>query len=262
MRIPKDVLNSLVRILTNHTNRSTDNTNYHYKHEIEAAIQHQEKIGVDMLARGYISKQWLYTIHPTRNPTRTMNKIQRLIWMEFFEPLWKNRNDLLHQTTNLHTQAKDDKLTRQIQWYCNNCHLLFARQDMHMADNIDLATLQTQPIKMKKEWIRHFKVAEDAFTKEQQINKAHQKLIREYMITRPRSTTTAPQQRATRIITRPTRSSTSTWDPPRCGKIWVTIQKRPKLCRPQWGVAQQVTPQKQPPKTRTTNQLPRPAKPH
>ncbi len=38
MRIPKDVLNSIIRILTNHTNRSTDNTIYHYKHKIEAAI--------------------------------------------------------------------------------------------------------------------------------------------------------------------------------------------------------------------------------
>ncbi len=86
--------------------------------------------------------------------------------MDFFEPLWKNRNDLLRQTTNDHTQVMDDKLMIQIQWYCKNQHLLFAWQDMHMADNIDLVTLQAQPIKVKKEWICHFKVAEEAFIKE------------------------------------------------------------------------------------------------
>ena len=61
-----------------------------------------------------------------------------------------------------------------------------------MADNNDLATLQTQPIKVKKEWIHHFKVAEDAFMKEQQINKVNQRPIWEYMTPRPQITTTAP----------------------------------------------------------------------
>ncbi len=76
MRIPKDILNSIVLILTNHTSRTINKTIAQYKQEITTAIQHQEKIGIDMLARGFISKQWLFTIHPSRNPTCTMTKLQ------------------------------------------------------------------------------------------------------------------------------------------------------------------------------------------
>ena len=37
--------------------------------------------------------------------------------MDFFEPLWKNRNNLLHRTVNLHTQEDDTKLSSIISEY-------------------------------------------------------------------------------------------------------------------------------------------------
>jgi hypothetical protein len=107
LKIPKDVLHAITQTLTAYTG-STQSINCNYNTTIKTAIEYQQKNGIDMMARGFLSKQWLHTIHPSRNPTQTMNKLQQLIWMEFFKPLWKNRNQLLHRTVNFFTQADED----------------------------------------------------------------------------------------------------------------------------------------------------------
>ena len=73
-----------------------------------------------MMARGFLSKQWVHVIHPSRNPPRVTVKLQWPIWLDFFDPLWKNRNDLLHNTANFYAQEDDSKLTKRITWYCKN----------------------------------------------------------------------------------------------------------------------------------------------
>ncbi len=74
LRITKDVLNGNTQTLTTYTKGKLEPTNHQYKAEIATAVSYQQKIGIDMMARGFLSKQWLHTIHPSRNPTRTMNK--------------------------------------------------------------------------------------------------------------------------------------------------------------------------------------------
>jgi len=54
------------------------------------------------------------------NPTQIMNKLQRMVWMDFFEPLWQNRNELLHQQKNKYKRAEDATLTEQLEWYQSN----------------------------------------------------------------------------------------------------------------------------------------------
>jgi hypothetical protein len=79
LRIRKDVLNAITQTLTTYTKGKLEPTNHQYKTEIATAVSYQQKIGIDMMARGFLSKQWLHTIYPSRNSTRTMNKIQQLI---------------------------------------------------------------------------------------------------------------------------------------------------------------------------------------
>jgi hypothetical protein len=121
LRIPKDVLNATTQTLANHTGIGK-HIDHKYNPEITTALKYQGHIGIDMMARGFLTRQWKHAIHPSRNPPRVMVRLQRLIWMDFFEPLWKNRNDLLHHTVNLYTQEDDSKLTDSITHYCENCH--------------------------------------------------------------------------------------------------------------------------------------------
>jgi hypothetical protein len=75
-RIPKDVLNAITQTLTIYTKGKLEPTNHQYKGEIATAVSYQQKIGIDMMAWGFLSKQWLHTVHPSKYPTRTTNKIQ------------------------------------------------------------------------------------------------------------------------------------------------------------------------------------------
>jgi hypothetical protein len=99
--------------------------------------------------------------------------------MDFFEPLWKNRSDLLHHTVNLYTQEDDGKLMDSITHYCKNHHTLLSHHDVHLADNIDFSTLHMMPINQKREWVQHFDTAKDAYDKERQ--RTRQKTILEYL---------------------------------------------------------------------------------
>jgi hypothetical protein len=146
-----------------------------------------------MMARGFLTKQWIHAIHPSRNPPRIMVRLQRLIWMDFFEPLWRNRNDLLHHTVNLYTQDDDGKLTDIITHFCKSRHTLLSHHDVHLADNIDLSALHTMPTDQKREWVRHFEVAKEAYDNERQ--RTIQNTILDYLTPLPKPKCTQPKQR-------------------------------------------------------------------
>ena len=202
LKIPKDILNAIVQTLAIHTETSLPF--YHkYKPEITTALKQQYRIGPGMMARGYLSKHWLCTIHPSRNPPRVMTRLQRLIWMDFFEPLWKNRNDLLHQTANPYTQEDDTKLSSIITEYCKNRHTLLSHEDTHLADNIDITNLDSMPTEQKREWVRHFDTAKELYNKEKQRTK--QKTIFEFMSLKPKQTRARPQKYTTPQRTSPRR---------------------------------------------------------
>lgn len=110
LKIPKDVLNAVTQTLSTHMGIG-QGIDYKYYPGITTALEHQQQFGIHMMARGFLTKQWQYTIHPKRHPTRVMVKLQCLIWMEFIEPLWANINALLHHTVSLYNQEDDDKLT-------------------------------------------------------------------------------------------------------------------------------------------------------
>jgi hypothetical protein len=91
---------AFIQLLTKYTTGAMDYTANTRSHTIHGAITQQTTIRVDMMARGYIRKGWVDTVPTARRPTRVMNRLQQMIWMEFFESLWQNRNELLHQQKN------------------------------------------------------------------------------------------------------------------------------------------------------------------
>ena len=110
-KIPKGVLTAFIQLLTKYTTGATDYTLNTHSHTIQDAIAQQMAIGVDMMARGYIGIGWKDTVPTARHPTRIMNKLQRMVWMDFFEPLWQNRNELLHKQKNNYEIAENAALT-------------------------------------------------------------------------------------------------------------------------------------------------------
>jgi hypothetical protein len=136
-KIPKGALTAFIQLLTKYTTGATDYTTNTHSRTIQEAITQQMAIGVDMMARGYIRKRWMDTVRTARHPPRIMNKLQHMIWMDFFEPLWQNRNKLLHQQKNNYERAEDAALTEQLEWYQSNRHTLLAHHDHFLLHNID-----------------------------------------------------------------------------------------------------------------------------
>ena len=113
-KIPKGVLTAFIQLLTKYTTGATDYTTNTHSRTIQDAITQQMTIGVNMMARGYVGIGWMDTVPTARHPTRIMNKLQRMVWMDFFEPLWQNRNELLHQQKNNYETAENAALTEQL----------------------------------------------------------------------------------------------------------------------------------------------------
>ena len=116
-KIPKGVLTAFIQLLLKYTSRATDYTTNTHSRTIQDAITQQMAIGVNMMARGYIGKGWMDTVPTARHPTRSMNKLPRMVWMDFFEPLWQNHTKLLHQQKNNYEKAENAALTEQLVWY-------------------------------------------------------------------------------------------------------------------------------------------------
>ena len=144
-KIPKGVLTALIQLLTKHTTGATDYTTNTHSRAIQDAITQQMAIGVNMMARGYIGIGWMDTVPTACHPTQIMNKLQRMVWMDFFEPLWKNRNELLHQQKNNYETAENAALNEQLTWYQANRHTLLAHRNHALLHTIDMSTLQTMP---------------------------------------------------------------------------------------------------------------------
>ena len=134
------------------------------------------------MAMGYIGKGWMDTVPTARHPSRIMNRLQCMIWMEFFEPLRQNSNELLHQQKNNYERAEDTTFTEQLEWYQSNQHTLLAHYNHFLLNNINTTMLHTMPSRQKREWIRHLTVAKLANTQELTLLKTNQHSLFRYMI--------------------------------------------------------------------------------
>ncbi len=150
-KIPKGVLTAFIQLLTKYTTGATGYTTNTHSRTIQDEITQQMAIRVNMMARGYIGKGWMDTVPTTRHPTRIMNKLQCMVWMDFFKPLWQNRNELLHQQKNIYEKKENAALTEQLMWYQSNQHTLLAHHDHFLLCNIDMATVHTMPSRHKRE---------------------------------------------------------------------------------------------------------------
>jgi hypothetical protein len=150
-KIPKGVLTAFIQLLTKYTTGTTDYTTNTHSHTIQGAIAQQATTGVDMMAMGYIGKGWMDTVTTEWHPARIMNRLQCMIWMEFFEPLRQNSNELLHQQKNNYKRAEDATFTEQLEWYQSSRHTLLAHYNHFLLNNINTTMLHTMPSRQKRE---------------------------------------------------------------------------------------------------------------
>ena len=124
--LPRVVVDTLTQLLQDYTLNRPPVLPRH--DQLRQVVESQLRIGIRMLPRGFLSKQWvdLLADFSISFPTRKMLEFLRLLWLDFVEPLWKARNEIAHQRANLNAQAADSAITDGLYWYLDNSHVVSA----------------------------------------------------------------------------------------------------------------------------------------
>lgn len=79
-----------------------------------------------------------------------------MIWNDIFDPLWDQRNRILHlyDAANKYNMVEDTALSAQLIWYVRNKHSLLAYQDHFLAKH-DANNVHRMRRATKREWIQH-----------------------------------------------------------------------------------------------------------
>ena len=85
---------------------------------------------------------------------RRMDALQRMVWEVVINPLWLQRNDLLHKQKNRYHNMESEKLGERIAWYTKHKQDLLSVHDHHLA-RFDISTIHRMRRQMSREWICH-----------------------------------------------------------------------------------------------------------
>ena len=126
LTLPWVIVDTLTQLLQDYTLNRPPTLPQH--DQLRRAVESQLQIGVRMLPRGFLSKQWvdLLADFSISFPARKMSGFLWLLWLDFVEPLWKARNEIAHQGANLNAQAADSTITDRLYWYLDNPHVVSA----------------------------------------------------------------------------------------------------------------------------------------
>ena len=133
-RIPRRVVDALVGIARSQCGANGEYAKRTNFPDTRAAVDEQDKIGYNMMMRGFIAKGWgraLRNMGSTRAGSQTAS-IVRVVLNEFLDVVWKQRCDVLHQESNKYNVAEDEALTKKLLWYKQHRQEILGRQDWHM----------------------------------------------------------------------------------------------------------------------------------
>lgn len=98
--VPRVIMEALSRMLYDFVHSNTPTVPD--QPSLAAAVQSQITLGTHLLARGILSKHWLITLKEfgVEHPERKITAVLKLIWFNFTDTIWRNRNDVAHERDN------------------------------------------------------------------------------------------------------------------------------------------------------------------
>ena len=151
---------------------------------IRDAIDEQRRIGMPLMMRGFLAKKWFDAIETSgsKHPERRMIALQRMLWIEWVEPIWHTRNDILHGGHNNTNDAESQRLADRLLWYRSHRENLLAHHDQSLA-RFDLTSIQKMRRGTRRECVRQLDIARVAYEKEKfQIGQGQSTLHRYFGI--------------------------------------------------------------------------------
>ena len=128
------------------------------------AVNTQVQIGLQFLPRGFLSRRWIdaFAAHGCSNPHRTLKSIIYMLWIDFTDTLWRTRNTIAHDGTNLHTMAQERTVDTNLQWFITHYKEVLSHHDYKLVDHLLLTSLDTLSFRIKRQWLTHLETAKGA----------------------------------------------------------------------------------------------------
>jgi len=142
----------------------------------------QLNIGLNFLPRGYPSSQWIGAMeaHGCTHAERKLANMIFFLWVEVTDSIWRVRNELVHKTKNLNDMAQEGIINDQLRWYLSNYRTALSRHDYKLLNRINVEELDLIPLRTKRQWIHHLKIAQQAFDIEKSTLEPGQQLLTRY----------------------------------------------------------------------------------
>ena len=114
-----------------------------------------------LIPRRFLSTEWTSALESFQVRPRTkITSILRSLLLDYTDPLWRSRNDILHHQENANQQAMARNYNTRLLWYLENQHVI-AHSDRfilrYKAD--DLATMS---VRDKRHTLHHLDLARKA----------------------------------------------------------------------------------------------------
>ena len=166
-KVPRRILAAFVEVLEKYLNGGGGYVSPAYITSIKKAIIQQQRIGVNMMARGFLARGWMDALEENGvdKPERKMEALQLMLWDVVVQPLWHTRNHILHRTQNKHHAVESERLGERIKWYVKHKHRLLSVYDRYLA-RFDISTIHRMDRHTRAAWVRHLDVAREAYNNE------------------------------------------------------------------------------------------------
>lgn len=115
-KIPPEYIECAIELTKAFFNNTTPSIR-HTSATTSTIIQAQTKIGIELFTRGFLSTQWLQTMiqNKHRHPKTKIKLIIQGLWHHIMEPIWEQRNNILHKSDNIVTQTAHMQADSELQ---------------------------------------------------------------------------------------------------------------------------------------------------
>lgn len=147
---------------------------------IATAVRSQIDIGIRLLPRGFVSVEWLRAMEDfgVDRPAQKFSKILKLIWFEFTDKLWRNRNEIAHSTESRTRQQEQNTWAAKLRWYLENSHVISPLDQFvfsYTEDGID-----AMPGATRRRLVQNLERLERAYATELKMRARGQGTLRSY----------------------------------------------------------------------------------
>jgi hypothetical protein len=154
------------------------------------AVRSQIDIGIRLLPRGFISVKWLHALEDfgVERPAQKFSKLLKMIWFDFTDSLWRNRNKIVHSGDSRTRQHEQETWVSKLRWYLDNTHVISPLDQFVFSYTVE--GIQTMLGATRRQLVRNLERLERVYATELRVHVAGQGTLQYYFRVRQADTET------------------------------------------------------------------------